>query len=173
MRGIADGAVWIGRWADDRFPHAQPRLAFYHAVQHLAAVGRAVCGADAATWQAWLAPLPRQLKHAPAINGVHRLEEVLAPWPTGPAAAVVQREVQYGHEHQDRMDSAGARRRGEPSGSGAVAATCRQYQCRFKRPGEFGSRTGDEAWLALETLWRNGRWPLLFPHPPPFDPSRN
>jgi hypothetical protein len=33
--------------------------------------------------------------------------------------------------------------------SGAVEATCRQYQCRLKRPGEFWNRTGDEALLAL------------------------
>ena len=32
---------------------------------------------------------------------------------------------------------------------------------------------GDEALLALETLWRNGRGHLLFPHAGPFDPSQN
>jgi hypothetical protein len=43
---IGDGAVWIWRLADDRFPEARQRLDFYHAVQHLAVVGRALFGED-------------------------------------------------------------------------------------------------------------------------------
>ena len=62
------------------------------------------------------------------------------------------------------MDYTTARKRKEPSGSGAIEATCRQYQCRFKRPGQFWSTYGDEALFALETFWRNGQWKRLFPH---------
>jgi hypothetical protein len=170
---IADGAVWIWRLADDRFPEARQRLDFYHAVQHLAAVGRAVCGEDRAKLNAWLQPLVRQLKNDSAVKVVRQLEDILAALPAGPTAAAVRTEVNYFRSHEKRMDYRAARRRGEPLGSGAVEATCRQYQCRFKRPGQFWSRTGDEALLALETLWRNGRWHLLFPHAPPFDPSQN
>jgi hypothetical protein len=43
-------------------------------------------------------------------------------------------------------------------------STCRPYQCRFKRPGQFWSEQGDEALMCLETFWRNDRWHLLFPH---------
>ena len=62
------------------------------------------------------------------------------------------------------MDYAAARRAGEPQGSGAMESTCRQYQCRFKRPGQFWSCVGDEGLMCLETFWRNRRWHLLFPH---------
>src|SRR5438105_4562718 len=75
--------------------------------------------------------------------------------------------------HQERMDYAVARRAGEPQGSGAMESTCRQYQCRFKRPGQFWSCAGDEALMCLETFWRNGRWHLLFPHSTHGDPSKN
>jgi hypothetical protein len=170
---IADGAVWIWRLADDRFPGARQRLDFYHAVQHLAAVGRALFGEDQPKLKAWLQPLARQLKNDSAVKVVRQLDAVLATLPAGPGAAAVQTEVNYFHEHQTRMDYRTARRRGEPLGSGAVEATCRQYQCRFKRPGQFWSRAGDEALLCLDTFWRNGRWHLLFPHAPPFDPSKN
>lgn len=170
---IADGAVWIWRLADDRFPAARQRLDFYHAVQHLAAVARAVCGDDQAKLKAWLKPLVQQLKNDSAVKVIRQLEDVLATLPAGPAAAAVQGEVNYFHQHAGRLDYRTARRRGEPMGSGAVEATCRQYQCRFKRPGQFWSRTGDEALLALETIWRNGRWHLLFPHAYPFEPSKN
>ena len=52
----------------------------------------------------------------------------------------------------------------QPLGSGAIESTCRQYQCRFKRTGQFWTTAGDEALLCLETFWRNGRWHELYPH---------
>jgi hypothetical protein len=169
---IADGAVWIWRLADDRWPQARQRLDFYHAVQHLAAVGRALFGEDKEKLKAWLKPLVKQLKHESAIKVIGQLEQALAALPQGPAAIAVAREVEYFHQHQPRMDYWAAQRAGEPIGSGPVEATCRQAQCRFKRPGQFWSQAGDEALLCLEIFWRNGRWQLLFPHTS-FDPARN
>lgn len=170
---IGDGAVWIWRLADDRFKDARQRLDFYHAVQHLAAVGRALFGEDPAQLKNWLRPLVQQLKTQSAIKVVEQLEEILAELPAGAAAEAVQKEVNYFQEHQGRMDYRAARRRGEPIGSGAIESTCRQTQCRFKRPGQFWSQQGDEALLCLETFWRNGRWHLLFPHNRQLDPSKN
>ena len=51
----------------------------------------------------------------------------------------MEREINYFTEHRQRMDYDVARQRGEPMGSGAIESTCRQYQCRFKRPGQFWS----------------------------------
>jgi hypothetical protein len=170
---IGDGAVWIWRLADDRFKDARQRLDFYHAVQHLAAVGRALFGEDQAKLKGWLRPLVQQLKNQSAIKVVEQLEEILAELPAGASAETVQKEVNYFHEHQDRMDYRAGRRRGEPIGSGAIESTCRQTQCRFKRPGQYWSQQGDEALLCLETFWRNGRWHLLFPHNRHLDPSKN
>ena len=169
---IGDGAVWIWRLADDRWPQARQRLDFYHAVQHLAAVGRALWGEDKGPFKAWLKPLVRQLKNESAVKVIRQLDEALAGLPTGPAAEAVAKEVAYFREHQDRMDYRVARRAGEPIGSGPVEATARQGQCRFKRPGQFWSTAGDEALLCLETFWRNERWNLLFPHTA-YHPSRN
>jgi hypothetical protein len=170
---IGDGAVWMWRLADDRFKDARRRLDYYRAVQHLAAVGRALFGEDPDQFKDWLRPLAQQLKNQSAIKVVHQLEEILAELPAGASAEVVQREVNYFHEHQDRMDYRAGRRRGEPIGSGAIESTCRQAQCRFKRPGQYWSQQGDESLLCLETFWRNGRWHLLFPHNRQLDPSKN
>jgi hypothetical protein len=169
---IADGAVWIWRLADDRWPQARQRLDFYHAVPHLAAVGRALFGEDKDQLKAWLKPLVKQLKNESVVQVIRQLEQALSTLPEGPAAVAVAREVGYFHEHQGRMDYRAAQRAGEPIGSGPVEATCRQEQCRFKRPGQFWSQAGDEALLCLERFWRNGRWQLLFPHTS-FDPARN
>ncbi len=161
---IGDGALWIWRLADDRWPQARQRLDFYHAVQHLAAVGRALFGEDTARLKAWLKPLVRQLENQSSVKVIRQLEEALATLPGGAAAQAVAKEVAYFHQHQERMDYRTGRQAGEPIGSGAVEATCRQAQCRFKRPGQFWSQAGDEALLCLETFWRNNRWHLLFPH---------
>ena len=169
---IGDGAAWIWRLADDRFPQARQRLDFYHAVQHLAAVGRAIHGEDKEKYRTWLKPLGRQLKNESALKVIRQLEEALAQMPGGTAAQAVTREVAYFHEHEARMDYRAGRRAGEPIGSGPVEATCRQAQCRFKRPGQFWSKRGDEALLCLEMFWRNDRWSLLFPHTA-FIPARN
>lgn len=170
---IADGAAWIWRLADDRFPGARQRLDYYHAVQHLAAVGQALYGEDVAQRRAWLRPLARQLKNASAVKVVRQLEAILSTLPAGDARTQVQTEVQYFQEHQTRLTYRAGRQRGEPIGSGAIEATCRQYQCRFKRTGQFWTTRGDEALLCLDTFWRNGRWHLLFPHLNRSDPAKN
>jgi hypothetical protein len=170
---IGDGAVWIWRLADDRFKEARQRLDFYHAVQHLAAVGRVLFGQDKKQLKQWLRPLVQQLKNQSAIKVVEQLEEILAGMPAGACAEAVQKEVNYFQTHRDRMDYRAGRRRGEPIGSGAIESTCRQSQCRFKRPGQYWSRQGDEALLCLETFWRNRRWHRLFPHHRRFYPSKN
>ena len=141
-------------------------------MQHLGAVGRALFGADKAGFKDWLKPLVKQLKNDSALKVIGQLEEVLAARPSGGAAQAIAKEVQYFHEHQERMDYRAGRRAGEPIGSGSVEATGRQTQCRFKRPGQFWSVKGDEALMCLETFWRNDRWHLLFPHTA-FNPARN
>ncbi len=169
---IGDGAVWIWRLAADRWPDARQRLDFYHAVQHLVAVGRALFGEDKEKFKAWIKPLVRQLKNESAVKVIRQLDEALAGLPAGPEAETVAKEIAYLREHQGRMDYRAGRRAGEPIGSGPVEATCRQAQCRFKRPGQFWTQEGDEALLCLETFWRNDRWARLFPHTA-FDPARN
>ncbi len=66
------------RLADDRWPQARQRLDFYHAVQHLAAVGRALFGEDKAKLTTWLKPLVKQLKNQSSIPVIRQLEEALA-----------------------------------------------------------------------------------------------
>ena len=170
---LGDGAVWIWRLADDRFPQAEQRLDFYHAVQHLVAVGRALFGEDKVKFKTWIKPLVHQLKNQSAIKVIRQLEEALAGMSDQTAVETVTREVNYFHEHEARMDYRAGVRRGEPIGSGAIEATCRQTQCRFKRPGQFWSQKGDEALMCLETFWRNNRWHLLFPHTSPLNLAKN
>ena len=113
----------------------------------------------------------RQLKNESAVKVIRQLDAALVGLPAGPDAATVAKEIAYLKAHEARMDYRGGRRAGEPIGSGAVEATCRQAQGRFQRPGQFWTKAGDEARLCLETFWRNDRWARLFP-PTAFDPAR-
>ena len=168
---VADGAVWIWNLAGDRFARAQQRLDYYHASQHLWAVAQALHPEDEAAARTWIAPLLKKLKSGRAAALLNDLR-TLAKRLRQKKRQAVQAEVKYLESHRERMDYAAARRAGEPQGSGAMESTCRQYQCRFKRPGQFWSQTGDEALMCLETFWRNDRWHLLFPHTS-FNPARN
>ena len=169
---VADGAVWIWNLAGDRFPCARQRVDFYHVSQHLWAVAHTLHPDDAAAARAWVEPLPAKLKADASCEVITELEQ-LRERLEGTAQASVQKEVNYLQSHRQRMDYGTAKKKGEPLGSGAMESTCRQYQVRFKRTGQFWSQTGDEALMCLETFRRNGRWHWLFPHAQPPDPSKN
>jgi hypothetical protein len=167
---IADGAIWIWNLVQDRFAQARQRLDFYHASQHLWAVAHALHPKDDGAARRWIEPLLKKLKAGHSIKVIAQLEAVTRRLRARRRASA-QSELEYFQTHRHRLDYAAATRRGQPLGSGAIESTCRQYQCRFKRPGQFWTRSGDEALMCLETFWRNGRWHLLFPHAS--DPSKN
>ena len=169
---VADGAVWIWNLAGDRFPCARQRVDFYHVSQHLWAVAHTLHPDDAAAARAWVEPLLAKLKADASCEVITELEQ-LRERLQGAAHESMQMEVNYLQSHRQRMDYGTAKKKGEPLGSGAMESTCRQYQARFKRTGQFWSQTGDEALMCLETFRRNGRWHWLFPHAQPPDPSKN
>lgn len=169
---VADGAAWIWNLAGDRFAQAQQRLDYYHASQHLWAVAHALHPEDEAAARAWMKPLLKKLKAGRAL-GVLKDLRTLAKRLRRKKRQVLEAQLGYLESHRQRMDYGVARSRGEPLGSGPMESSCRQYQCRFKRPGQFWSQVGDEGLMCLETFWRNHRWHLLFPHILHGDPHKN
>lgn len=169
---IADGAVWIWNLATDRFGRARQRVDLYHVNAHLWAVAHALYPEDEALAGAWVKPLVQKLKEdesCEVIGELDRLQKRLE----GAAKERVEKELNYLQTHRERLNYGDAKKRGEPLGSGAMESTCRQYQVRFKRTGQFWSQEGDEALMCLETFWRNERWQILFPHVKRADPSKN
>jgi hypothetical protein len=149
---------------------ATQRLDFYHASQHLWTVAHALHPQDEVAARQWVEPLLKKLKAGRALKVINELE-VMTKRLRAKRRATARSELEYFQVHRHRLDYHIAKKRGQPLGSEAIESTCRQYQCRFKRPGQFWTRSGDEALMCLETFWRNGRWHLLFPHSP--DPSKN
>ena len=138
--------------------------AFYHASEQLWAVAHALHPEDARAAHQWIEPLLKKLKAGRSVK-------VIAKRLRAKRRATAQSELEYFQTHRQRLDDHIAKKRGQPLGSGAIESTCRPYQCRFKRPGQFGTRSGNEALLCRETFWRNGRWHLRYPHSS--DPSKN
>ena len=165
---VADGAVWIWNLVDDRFKEATSRVDIWHVREHLWTVARAVFGKNNPEAEQWVRPLLRYLESrkdgaADVRESLRELRSQQAGDAVEPSK-VLDREIGYFERHKDRMAYKEGKAQGQPIGSGAMESTCAQYQCRFKRTGQFWSTEGDERLLALETLRRNGRWNLLFPH---------
>lgn len=180
---IADGALWIWNLVQDRFPTAAQQLDLYHADEHLWAVAHELHGRDTPEARAWVAPLLQQIRSDQTPAVIASLAE-LKPRLLQAQQEKLQTQIEYFQNNAHRMryrqilEARAACDQGtataeqvllanQPLGSGAIESTCRQYQCRFKRTGQFWTTAGDEALLCLETLWRNGRWHHLFPHAQP------
>jgi len=84
------------------------------------------------------------------------------PCPADARGAVVQREQEYLAGHAHRMDYRSTHRKGWPIGSGAVESTCRQRQCRFKRPGQFWTAAGMRNLGSLTEARHNLHWEELW-----------
>jgi len=165
---LADGAIWIWNLAEDRFKDAQQRVDLYHVQEHLWDLAAALYGKGTPEAQAWVRPYLQWLEKRKngALDVIHSLEQLhqnIAEFSKKERKAIAA-ELEYFEEHKDRMDYKTGKALGQPVGSGAIESTCSQYQRRFKLTGQFWTLAGDEAFLALATLHRNGRWSQLFPH---------
>lgn len=180
---IADGAVWIWNAVKDRFREARQQLDLYHADEHLWTVAAELYGRGTPEARAWVAPLLQNIRDDQTTQVIATLTE-LKPRLLEAQQEKLQTQIEYFQHNAHRMnykDIIAAREAAQagtatveqlklanqPLGSGAIESTCRQYQCRFKRTGQFWTTAGDEALLCLETFWRNNRWHELYPHAQP------
>ena len=76
---------------------------------------------------------------------------------------IVRKEKKYFAGQAHRMNYQEIADRGWPIGSGPVESSCRQDQCRFKRPGQSWTRNGFGNLSALDEARRNNHWDALWP----------
>jgi len=162
---IADGAAWIWNVAGEHFPGSVEELDFYHASQHLWAVGRALWGDEGDAAKEWVLPLLSNLKRCGGEELLSVLEELLrtaeGKW-NAEQCKTLEREEAYFRSHESRLDYPRATRDGVPLGSGSMESACSQIQGRFKRTGQFWSKPGERNLLALELAWRNRDWHAIW-----------
>jgi hypothetical protein len=172
---LGDGAAWIWKTAGELFPKAIQVLDWYHAVEHLWAVGRARFGTDEKSLWAWMQEREKELWEG-------RVEEVLvairaaskalgAPDPKlSPEARerdarwIVFRNIGYFEENRGRMDYPRYRAENLPIGSGVIESSCKHVVGdRLKRSGMRWDDEGAEDLLMLRCEDLNGRWDRLWP----------
>ncbi len=133
---LGDGAEWIWNLAEARFHGASQLLDVYHAVEHLAVVGRAAVG-DGEPLQRWLASARPKLI-GDGYAGVCAIvaqpqADVEAQQRVGAVAGQV---LNYFAGHQDRLGYAVRLHRGQAIGSGLVEGTVKELvNLRMKRTG--------------------------------------
>jgi hypothetical protein len=157
---LGDGAAWIWNLKQDRWHKAVGLLDFFHASQHLWAVGRNVQGEEESRLVPWVEERLHQLRHGKeqkVLSALGRLKKK-----RGKAGQVLAREQNYFASHAARMNYQEVARRGWPIGSGAVESACKQKQCRFKRPGQFWTAKGLGNLIALDEARRNHHWNELW-----------
>jgi hypothetical protein len=163
---LGDGAAWIWHLAAEHFGQRTELVDWYHSSQHLWTAGKALQGDGTAAAAAWVRQRQTLLweRGADALLGQLRVDAAGAPTAAQP---LVQRERGYFAHNRTRLDYAGARAAGRPTGSGAVESACKHLvQHRLKRPGARWSDAGGQALLTLRAHLSSGR-PLPPPVPAP------
>jgi hypothetical protein len=156
---LADGGKWIWNMVKDRWPHARQLLDFYHASEHLRALSVACCGEEKAARE-WVEERLHQLRHGHEQT-VHS-EIAGLKVPRGEKGKAVRKEKHYFRGQRERMNYKEVAARGWPIGSGAVESACRQSQCRFKRSGQFWTKSGFRHLSGIDEARRNGHWDELW-----------
>ena len=102
---VADGAPWIWNVVTDRWAGAHQLLDFYHASQHLWALGEALHPKDEAARRRWVEARLHRLRHGQEQAVLAELAAL--PRRRGAVGKVVQREQNYFAGHAGRMNYRG------------------------------------------------------------------
>ena len=161
---IADGGIWLWNIFADRFKGAKGTLDFYHAAEHLWAIAHAQYGQGSEEASNWARPLIHQLRHGGEAGVVETLEDLAAIVEEMPLEQrseeqqAILRDANYFAGHRQHLHYAENSANGLPIGSGCIESTCKQYQVRVKRSGQFWLRDHMEGLLCLYSRWLSRRW---------------
>lgn len=171
---LGDGAAWIWKTATEMFPEAVQILDWYHAVEHLWAVGRIRFGSNGKALWPWVEARRTELWDGHVCQVIEALREVSkhmgepdrslsAEERERDARWLAYRAIGYFEENQERMDYPRYREANLPIGSGVVESSCKHVVAdRLKRTGMRWDEEGAEDILALRCLDLNERWDQLF-----------
>ena len=143
---IGDGASWIDSFAQSYCPGGVRIVDWYHAVEHLWALGREAYGEGA---REWVEGMKRWLWRGEVEEVAVGCERVLAAregWSEG-----VRRTAEYFLERVEQMRYPAFREAGYPLGSGTVESACKGIGHRCKGRGQRWKRKGLVAILALRS----------------------
>jgi hypothetical protein len=167
---VGDGAAWVWKTAEMLFPKAIQVLDWYHAMEHIWAVGRAKFGNQEKELWAWVATQETELYQGHVQAVIDAIRAVSAELGTpdeklsDTAKAVdsrwiAYRNIGYFEENRGRVNYPAYLKQGLPIGSGVVESACKHVVAsRCKRAGMRWDEPGAENILALRCLALNERW---------------
>jgi len=157
---LGDGVAWIWNLKANRWPEARELLDFWHGGQHLWGLGRACNAMDEAKAKPWVEKRLHRLRQGQEQKLLKEIS--ILKTSRSQAGKMVQKEKNYFVGQAQRMNYKEIADRGWPIGSGPVESSCRQDQCRFKRPGQSWTRRGFGNLSALDQARRNNHWDQLW-----------
>jgi hypothetical protein len=171
---LGDGAPWIWKTAAELFPRAIQILDWYHAMEHVWAVGRAKFGSREKELWAWATARETELWHG-NVNAVIAAVKVVSAELGTPDQSlsdtaravdriwIAYRAIGYFEDNQQRMNYPEYRDKNLPIGSGVVESACKHVVAsRMKHAGMRWDEPGAENILALRCHYLNGRWDSLW-----------
>lgn len=158
---VSDGAPWIWNLIEGHWSGAHQVLDFYHASQHLHALGEVLHPRDERAREKWVQRQCHDLRHGHEPSVLRRLARLRGR--RGASGEIIRREQNYFANHAGRMNYKAMAARGWPIGSGAVESACAQKQRRFKRPGQFWTARGLCHLNALIEARELNHWEELWP----------
>ena len=176
---LGDGAAWVWKTASIVFPKAIHILDWYHAMEHIWAVGRVRFKNNEKELWAWVKTREAELwdgqveKVTEAIRAISIQLGQPDPKLSESARAsdprwIAHRNIHYFEENAARMDYPRYRAQNLPIGSGVVESACKHVVAdRMKGSGMRWDQEGAESVLNLRCEDLNGRWDQLWPTPKP------
>lgn len=148
---LGDGATWIDGFATTYCPGGVRIVDWYHAMEHVWALGREAYGEEAGTWvkkveeKLWKGDIPGVIRECREVLGKKE------GWSSG-----VGRTAEYFEQRQEHMRYPEYRAAGYPIGSGVVESACKGIAWRCKNRGQRWKEKGLRAILALRGAGMSG-----------------
>lgn len=163
---IGDGADWIWNQSEHHFPGAIEIVDWYHATQHLWAVGNALFGQSTSGAKQWEQRCEALLWEGHVKAVIAEMRKIFwrkrrrdQNFVGSETEHVLQTNMAYFSTHLKRMDYAKFRAEKLPIGSGTVESACKHYVAqRCKRSGMKWKSPGIHAVLELRAALLSDEW---------------
>ena len=156
---VQDGALWIQSFIDYHCPQAIRVIDFAHALEYVAAVGRAIHGAETDAFQQWYARMSKQLGRQPPQRTINELRLLQRQHPDHPEGEEIELAIRYLEKRLSMIDYPHFRRQQIPIGSGNVESGHKVVmQQRMKQAGMRWAEENLNPMLALRVALCNQTW---------------
>jgi hypothetical protein len=153
---IADGAKWIWKWVDAKYPGAIQILDFYHAKEHLCQFAQVVI-ADEAQRKLWIEQQTNSLLNDEAEKVIADVKNMSVKTHMG--RKIKKSLVAYYQQNSCRMLYRTYRQAGLLIGSGAMEAAHRHViQHRMKLSGQRWTIKGAQKMANLRVTFKSNQW---------------